>query len=83
MAFPNVERSGTMLYRVRVSLPGWRRAQTVTPPTENVAMERQLTLMESPKPWRLSERTREIGLKGIAEARAALAQHRPEEDRAA
>jgi len=45
-------------------------------------MERQLTLMETPKPWRLSERTREIGRKGIAEARAALAQHRPE-DRAA
>jgi hypothetical protein len=45
-------------------------------------MERQLTLMETPKPWRLNDRTREIGRRGIAEARAALAQHRPEpEDR--
>ncbi|MBX3286555.1 MAG: hypothetical protein R2746_05700 [Acidimicrobiales bacterium] len=43
-------------------------------------MERQLTLMENDKPWRLSERTREIGRRGIAEARAALAQHRPEPD---
>ena len=43
-------------------------------------MERQLTLMETPKPWRLSDRTREIGRKGIAEARAALAQHRPQPD---
>ena len=41
-------------------------------------MERQLTLMETPKPWRLSEHTREIGRRGIAEDRAALAQHRPE-----
>lgn len=41
-------------------------------------MERQLTLMETNHPWRLSDRTREIGRKGIAEARAALAQHRPE-----
>lgn len=50
----------------------------VTPPEEDVGMERQLTLMETPKPWRLSERTREIGRRGIAEARAALAQHRPD-----
>ena len=41
-------------------------------------MARQLTLIPESKPWRLSERTREIGRKGIAEARAALAQHHPE-----
>lgn len=47
-------------------------------------MERQLSLIEDPKPWRLSEQTREIGRKGLAEARAALAQHRPQSpDRAA
>jgi len=71
-----------MLYGVRTCLAAGSDSQTVTPPVEDVAMERQLTLMETPKPWRLSERTREIGRKGIAEARAALAQHRPE-DRAA
>ncbi|MEY2568275.1 MAG: hypothetical protein QOE35_2804 [Actinomycetota bacterium] len=37
-------------------------------------MERQLTLIEIPKKaWKLDERTREAGKKGIAEARKALA----------
>jgi hypothetical protein len=37
-------------------------------------MERQLTLIEVPKTaWKLDERTREAGKKGIAEARKALA----------
>ena len=35
-------------------------------------MERQLALIESPSPWRLDERTCEIGRQGIAAARAAL-----------
>ena len=38
-------------------------------------MERQLTLIEVPKTaWRLDDRTREAGKKGIAEARKALAE---------
>lgn len=36
-------------------------------------MERQLTLIETNHRWRLDERTCEIGRKGIATARAALA----------
>ncbi len=36
-------------------------------------MERQLTLITSNPKWRLDERTCEIGRKGIAAARAALA----------
>ncbi|MDX6325501.1 MAG: hypothetical protein QOK15_1855 [Nocardioidaceae bacterium] len=36
-------------------------------------MERQLTLIESNPRWRLDERTCEIGRRGIAAARAALA----------
>ena len=37
-------------------------------------MERQLTLLEVPeRSWKLDERTREIGRKGLAEARKALA----------
>jgi hypothetical protein len=38
-------------------------------------MERQLTLIEVPATaWKLDERTREAGKKGIAEARKALAE---------
>ena len=38
-------------------------------------MERQLTLLEVPeRSWKLDERTREIGRKGLAEARKALAE---------
>jgi hypothetical protein len=36
-------------------------------------MARQLTLLESPAPaWRIDEPTREVGRRGVAEARAAL-----------
>jgi hypothetical protein len=35
-------------------------------------MARQLTLIDSPHSWRLSEATRAAGRKGIAEARAKL-----------
>ncbi len=35
-------------------------------------MARQLTLLDTPPSWRLSEATRETGRKGIAEARASL-----------
>jgi hypothetical protein len=38
-------------------------------------MERQLTLIETPaSTWKLDERTREAGKKGVAEARKALAE---------
>ncbi len=40
-------------------------------------MARQLTLIEPPSTWRLDERTREIGRRGIASARAELQAHRP------
>lgn len=39
-------------------------------------MTRQLVLIdESPRDWRMDERTREIGRRGVAAARAALAAH--------
>jgi hypothetical protein len=43
-------------------------------------MAQQLHLTEVPAPtvWRLDERTKETGRRGIATARAALAAHRPE-----
>lgn len=44
-------------------------------------MARQLTLIENKKPWHLDEKTREIGRRGIAEARAALAANRPRDSR--
>lgn len=40
-------------------------------------MARQLTLIDTSRTWRLDERTRETGRRGIASARAALAEHRP------
>ena len=43
-------------------------------------MERQLTLITSNPKWRLDERTCEIGRKGIAAARAALAATVPPDD---
>lgn len=43
-------------------------------------MARQLTLIETRSIWRLDERTREIGRRGIASARAELDAHRPTED---
>ena len=35
-------------------------------------MEQQLTLLEAPPDWRIDERTKEIGRRGLAQARAAL-----------
>lgn len=35
-------------------------------------MARQLSLLETRRPWALSKSTREVGLRGVAEARAAL-----------
>jgi hypothetical protein len=35
-------------------------------------MDKQLTLLQAPTPWKLDERTRQVGLRGVAEARAAL-----------
>jgi len=32
----------------------------------------QLTLLEAPTEWRLDERTKEVGRRGVAQARAAL-----------
>ena len=57
---------------------GVERDQNVTPPVETGIMARQLTLMEKPTAWRLDERTRETGRRGIASARAVLAEHRPD-----
>lgn len=42
-------------------------------------MAQQLTLIADRPPWRLDAKTREVGRRGIAEARAALAAHRPGE----
>ncbi len=36
-------------------------------------MERQLTLLDSPRAWRLDETTKAVARKGLAEARASLA----------
>ncbi len=44
-------------------------------------MARQLTLINSESPWRLDEKTREIGRRGLAQARAALAAHQPDDSR--
>jgi hypothetical protein len=35
-------------------------------------MAGQLSLLDTPRVWRLSESTREVGRRGIADARAAL-----------
>ncbi len=50
-----------------------REGITVTPPVHDYDMARQLALI-SPNEidWRLDERTKELGRRGIAEARAAL-----------
>ena len=32
----------------------------------------QLSLIDTPSPWRLDEHTREVGRAGVAQARAAL-----------
>lgn len=44
-------------------------------------MAQQLPLNQERSVWKLDERTREAGRRGIASARAALAAHRPDEDR--
>lgn len=44
-------------------------------------MTKQLTLTDAPKRWQLDERTKEAGRRGLASARAALAAHRPADDR--
>jgi hypothetical protein len=49
----------------------------VRPPAENDAMTRQLTLIPARKTWQLDSQTREIGRRGVASARAALAAHKP------
>ncbi|MFO7279280.1 MAG: hypothetical protein C0P77_002630 [Thermoanaerobacterales bacterium] len=36
------------------------------------AANAQLRLIDNPRPWRLDERTRAIGRKGVAQAREAL-----------
>ena len=41
-------------------------------------MARQLTLIPAQKDWQLDRKTKETGRRGIAQARAALAAHRPE-----
>jgi hypothetical protein len=35
-------------------------------------MTKQLTLIDTPKDWRLDDRTRALGFEGVAKARAAL-----------
>ena len=40
-------------------------------------MKQQLTLLEAPPDWRIDERTKEIGRRGLAQARAALQSHSP------
>ena len=35
-------------------------------------MKQQLVLIETPPEWRLDDSTRELGLRGLAEARQAL-----------
>lgn len=37
-----------------------------------VRMARQLTLLDAPPAWRIDEATREMGRRGVAEARASL-----------
>lgn len=47
-------------------------------------MERQLSLLDTPPEWKLDAATRELGRKGVAEARAslqaALARHHQDRD---
>ena len=42
-------------------------------------MTRQLTLIESKSRWHVDAQTLEIGRRGLAEARAVLAAHKPAE----
>ena len=50
----------------------------VSPPVHDVGMARQLTLISSTEiDWRLDERTKELGRRGISDARAALRRATP------
>ena len=40
-------------------------------------MSKQLRLIDNTTTWRLDERTKEVGRKGLAEARRALRESRP------
>jgi hypothetical protein len=44
-----------------------------------ISMSTQLTLIEFPTGWQLDERTREVGRRGLAAARAALSAARARE----
>ena len=43
-------------------------------------MSQQLLLLDEPADWRLDERTRRIGIRGVAEARCQLAEARRQAD---
>ncbi|MGI8710449.1 MAG: hypothetical protein ACR2LA_05600 [Acidimicrobiales bacterium] len=43
-------------------------------------MARQLTLIDTHPAWQLDDRTKEVGRRGLAAARAMLAEHRPDGD---
>ncbi len=48
-------------------------ARNVTPSCHPGGMEQQLVLVEpTERPWELDERTREVGRRGLEQARAAL-----------
>jgi hypothetical protein len=55
------------------SLTAPHRALFVTPRPDTAPMTKQLTLIDTQPNWRLDEKTRRVGRRGIAEARAALA----------
>lgn len=73
-----------------------QQASVVTPPEEDVDMAEQLNLETGTAPvdprgqwpsanrqrraWQMDEHTREVGRRGIASARAALAAHRPTDE---
>lgn len=40
-------------------------------------MKHQLTFVEVPPDWRIDEHTKEVGRRGLAQARAALQSHSP------
>ncbi|MDQ1356217.1 MAG: hypothetical protein QOF20_2308 [Acidimicrobiaceae bacterium] len=51
---------------------------TVTPPVHDYGMARQLALINPTQfDWRLDERTKELGRRGISEARAILRRATP------
>jgi len=48
--------------------------EAVTPSSDNGSMTTQLNLLREEDDWRLDERTREAGRRGVAEARRILAE---------